>query len=91
MCFAAYRMFSKSAWRKTREHCKSKEKKEGMNVLERVWGLGSGCMCYYKVQNWDDSVMMRSNVVIMLQPLLEKNRNSYFFDCTQNTSSQPEL
>lgn len=35
-CFAAYRVFSKSAWRKTREHCKGKEEKEGMNLLECV-------------------------------------------------------
>lgn len=62
-----------------------------MNVLECVRGLGSGCMCYYKIQNWDDPVTMRSNMVITLQPFLEKTRNSCFFDFTQNTHSQPEL
>lgn len=35
--------------------------------------------------------MMISNMVIILQPLLEKNRNSCFSDVTQNTHSQPEL
>lgn len=58
MCFAAYGVFSKSVRRKTREHRKGKEEKEGMNVLECVWGLGSGCTCCFKVQNWDNPVIM---------------------------------
>lgn len=91
LCFAAHRVFSKSAWRKTRDCSKDKEEEEGMNFPEWVWGLSSVCMCYCKTQNWDNPVTMRSNVVVMLQPLLDKNRNSSFCDFTQNTHSQPEL
>lgn len=47
-----------------------------MSVLECVWGLGSGFIGYYKMQNGDNPMMMASNIVIILQPLLEKNRNS---------------
>lgn len=33
MCFAAYRGFFKSAWRKAREHCEGKEEEEGTSVF----------------------------------------------------------